>query len=66
MKIPFIVNGGNKSNIFNEKQLDLNFKINSLNLLDIVHKLSNNNDNINIIKASETKKYYEKLKKKEN
>lgn len=65
MKIPFVMNGGKNTNIFTENQLDLNFKLKNLNLFKIVNKLTDDDDE-NMIKASETKKYYENLNKKEN
>ena len=63
MKIPFVMNGGKNTNIFTENQLDLNFKLKNLNLFKIVNKLTDDDDE-NMIKASETKKYYENLNKK--
>ena len=65
MKIPFVMNGGKNTNIFTENQLDLNFKLKNLNLFKIVNKLTDDDDE-NMIKASETKKYYENLNKKQN
>ena len=66
MKIPFVMNGGKNTNIFTENQLDLNFKLKNLNLFKIVNKLTDDDDDENMIKASETKKYYENLNKKQN
>ena len=63
MKIPFVMNGGKNTNIFTENQLDLNFKLKNLNLFKIVNKLTNDDDDDSMIKASETKKYYENLNK---
>jgi hypothetical protein len=63
--------GGNKDvfNIFNEQQLNSNYKISSISLLKMFETMfakknkSNNSKDI-YIKGSETKKYYEKIKKK--
>lgn len=58
------MNGGKNTNIFTENQLDLNFKLKNLNLFKIVNKLTDDDDDNNsMIKASETKKYYENLNK---
>ena len=65
LNLPFIMNGGKKSNIFNEKQLDLTFKLKNIGLLNVINKLTtNDNSKINILKASETKNYYKNLNKK--
>ena len=67
IKLPFIMDGGKKSNIFNEKQLDLTFKLKNIGLFNVINKLTtNDNSKINIMKASETKDYYKKLNKNNN
>ena len=69
VKIPFIMNGGDNKNIYNNDQLDLKFKLKNLSLLGIIDKLTNgtimtndNSINDNLIKASDTKEYYKKIK----
>ena len=66
LNLPFIMDGGKKSNLFNDKQLDLKFNLKNIGLLNVINKLTTNNNNseINIIKASETKNYYKNLNKK--
>jgi hypothetical protein len=64
MKIPFVMNGGKNTNLFTENQLDLNFKLKNLNLFKIVNKLTEDKEDEIMIKASETKKYYDNLNKK--
>ena len=65
LNLPFIMNGGKKSNIFNEEQLDLTFKLKNIGLLNVINKLTTNDDSkINILKASDTKNYYKNLNKK--
>ena len=63
--------GGNKDvfKVFDEQQLNSNYKISSISLLKMFETMftkknkSNNFKDI-YIKGSETKKYYEKIKKK--
>ena len=62
MKIPFVMKGSNKSNIFNEELLDVNFKIKTVNLLNIIKKMTEKKE-IKLIKASESEKYYKNKKK---
>lgn len=64
LKIPFIKNGGNKKkiNLFDNEQLDLNFKLKNLSLLSLVNKLVESNSMSNdLVKASDTKEYYMNL-----
>ena len=61
MKIPFLIDN-NKRNIYLNDQLDYNFQIKSYNLLNIIEKMTEKND-LKLIKASESKKYYEKINK---
>ena len=65
LNLPFIMDGGKKTNIFNDKQLDLKFNLKNIGLINVIDKLTktNNNSEINIIKASESKNYYKKLNK---
>lgn len=69
VKVPFIMNGGDpkKFNLFNNDQLDINFKLKNISLLNSINNilLSNNNKD-DLIKASETKEYYKNLENKEN
>ena len=37
IKLPFIMDGGKKSNIFNEKQLDLTFKLKNIGLFNVIN-----------------------------
>lgn len=64
MKIPFTIDN-NKRNIYLSDQLDYNFQIKNYNLLNIIEKMTENNDknNLKLMKASESKKYYEKINK---
>ena len=65
LNLPFIMDGGKKSNIFNDRQLDLTFKLKNIGLLNVINKLTTNDDSkINILKASDTKNYYKNLNKK--
>lgn len=67
LNLPFIMNGGKKSNIFNEKQLDLAFKLKNIGLLNVINNLTKEkNNDINIIKASQSKNYYKNIKKNSN
>ncbi len=64
VKIPFIMNGGDNKNIYNNEQLELNFKLQNLTLLGMIDKLTKQQDESdNLIKASNTKEYYKKIKK---
>ena len=64
MKRPFTIDN-NKRNIYLSDQLDYNFQIKNYNLLNIIEKMTENNDknNLKLMKASESKKYYEKINK---
>ena len=64
LKIPFIKNGGNKKkiNLFDNEQLDINFKLKNLSLLSLINKLVETNSVSNeLVKASDTKEYYMNL-----
>ena len=61
MNIPFKMSGSNK-NIYSNNQLDLNFQLKNYNLLEIIEKMTEKND-LKLMKASESKKYYEKINK---
>lgn len=71
LKLPFILNGGNKKSfrLLNDKEITQKSLKQSAGMLDYLQKLmfENNslekNNNLHYLKASETKKYYEKLKK---
>ena len=71
LKLPFILNGGNKKSfkLLNEKELTKKTLQQSAGMLSYLHKIMYNNDNLNMnsnglnyIKASETKKYYKNIK----
>lgn len=62
MNIPFKMIGSNK-NIFSNDQLDINFQLKNYNLLGIIEKMTQKND-LKIMKASESKEYYQKINKK--
>ena len=69
VKVPFIMNGGDpkKINLFNNDQLDINFKLKNISLLNSINNiLLSNNKQDDLIKASETKEYYKNLENKEN
>ena len=69
LKVPFIMNGGNKKkiNILNNEKLDLNFKLKNLNLLSLVNKIvETNNIQEDLVKASDTKEYYMNLNNSKN
>ena len=69
VKVPFIMNGGDpkKVNLFNNDQLDINFKLKNISLLNSINNiLLSNNKQDDLIKASETKEYYKNLENKEN
>ncbi len=58
------MNGGDNKNIYNNEQLELNFKLQNLTLLGMIDKLTKQQDESdNLIKASNTKEYYKKIKK---
>ena len=61
MKIPFTIDN-NKRNIYLSDQLDYNFQIKNYNLLNIIEKMTENNDknNLKLMKASESKKILRK------
>ena len=63
--VPFVMNGGKKSNIFNDNQLNIKFQLKNYKLTNIISNLTNINvDNKDdFIKASDTKKYYKNLNK---
>ena len=61
MKIPFLIDN-NKRNIYLSDQIDYNFQIKNYNLLNIIEKMTEKND-LKLMKASESKKYYEKINK---
>jgi len=72
IKLPFTTDlkGGNKSSfkILNEIGINMSVKNNSSGILNTVKKLiyqntSENSNNINYVKASNTKKYYKSIKK---
>jgi len=64
LKIFFNKDGGNK-NIYNSQELDLGLKLKNLDLLGFIDNMKKTNqDNINILKASDSKIYYKKLNKK--
>jgi len=63
MKVPFVMSGSNKNiNLFNNDQLDINFTLQNLGLFKIIDKMTNEKD-IEFMKGSESKEYYEKLSK---
>ena len=66
LKIPFIKTGGNKNkiNLFDNDQLDLNFKLKNLSLLSLINEVIESNDQSDLVKASDTKKYYMDLENK--
>ena len=61
MKIPFVIDN-NKRNIYLSDEIDYNFQIKNYNLLNIIEKMTEKND-LKLMKASESKKYYEKINK---
>jgi hypothetical protein len=70
LKLPFILNGGNKKSfkLLNDKEITKKSLKQSAGMLDYLQKLmfENNslekNSNLTYVKASDTKKYYKKLK----
>ena len=53
------------ANIYNSQELDLGLKLKNLDLLGFIDNMKKTNqDNINILKASDSKIYYKKLNKK--
>ena len=70
LKLPFILNGGNKKSfkLLSDKEITKKSLKQSAGMLDYLQKLMFENsslekkNNVNYVKASETKKYYKKLK----
>ena len=70
IKLPFILNGGNKKSfkLLSDKEITKKSLKQSAGMLDYLQKLMfennslENKNNVNYVKASETKKYYKKLK----
>jgi hypothetical protein len=66
--IPFTMNGGKKDKsfrLFNNEQLDMNYKLNNISFLSIIDKITGVKQNSDAyLKASDTKKYYEDIKTK--
>ena len=70
LKLPFILNGGNKKSfkLLSDKEITKKSLKQSAGMLDYLQKLMfennslENKNNVNYVKASETKKYYKKLK----
>ena len=49
--------------LFNNEQLDMNYKLNNLSFLSIIDKItSKNNNDESYLKASNSQKYYNELK----
>jgi hypothetical protein len=73
LKLPFIMNGGNKSSfkILNNKEVEKKSLKQNAGLLNYIEKLvfedenkKKNKENINYLKASTTKLYYKNIKNK--
>ena len=72
LKLPFVLNGGNKKSfkLLNEKELTTKTLQQSAGMLSYLQKimydsndkLNMNSNGLNYIKASETKKYYKNIK----
>ena len=61
LKLFFKKDGGDK-NIYNNQELDLGLKLKNLDFLGLIDNMKKTNqENINMIKASETKNYYKKI-----
>ena len=66
LKLFFKKDGGNK-NIYNNQELDLGLKLKNLDFLGLIDNMKKTNqENINMMKASETKDYYKKINQKIN
>ena len=72
IKLPFILNGGNKKSfkILNEKELKNKSLKQSAGMLDYLQKIiferNNSSNGLNYVKASETKEYYKNRDNKNN
>lgn len=68
--IPFTLHGGKKNKsfrLFNNEQLDMNYKLNNLSFLSLIDRITKTNQQQeSYIKASNSKKYYEELKTKKS